>query len=267
MGVNIVKYGNQTLIDLTDTTAVASDVAQGKYFYGKDGVKTEGTATGGGSGEVTQDQDGYVVLDDEEGAQITVEPLSVTQNGTYTAETGHAYSPVTVNVPPEYWVTGQGIPYVRDMYLPTLKLGFRGLFQNATNLETLECNATEKIGNASSSTTVVDYFRGCTSLKSASFPRVSGTATSYIEYFLGECTALKTATFGSVGYPITSFGYTSYAHKLFTGTTQSSLTITLYVDALALADIPAEITTYAPWGATNATIVYRNSTTGEVITS
>lgn len=48
MGVNIVKYGNQTLIDLTDTTAVASDVAQGKYFYGKDGVKTEGTATGGG---------------------------------------------------------------------------------------------------------------------------------------------------------------------------------------------------------------------------
>lgn len=48
MGVNIVKYGNQTLIDLTDTTAVASDVAQGKYFYGKDGVKTLGTATGGG---------------------------------------------------------------------------------------------------------------------------------------------------------------------------------------------------------------------------
>ena len=52
MGVNIVKYGNQTLIDLTDTTAVASDVAQGKYFYGKDGVKTEGTATGGGGGYV-----------------------------------------------------------------------------------------------------------------------------------------------------------------------------------------------------------------------
>ncbi len=50
MGVNIVKYGNQTLIDLTDTTAVASDVAQGKYFYGKDGVKTLGTATGGGGG-------------------------------------------------------------------------------------------------------------------------------------------------------------------------------------------------------------------------
>lgn len=33
------------LIDLTDTTAVAADVAQGKYFYGADGVKTIGTAS------------------------------------------------------------------------------------------------------------------------------------------------------------------------------------------------------------------------------
>ena len=30
---------------------------------------------------------------------VTVEPLSVTANGTYTAPTGKAYSPVTVNVP------------------------------------------------------------------------------------------------------------------------------------------------------------------------
>lgn len=33
------------------------------------------------------------------GSSVTVEPLSVTANGTYTAETGKAYSPVTVNVP------------------------------------------------------------------------------------------------------------------------------------------------------------------------
>lgn len=68
MAVNIVKYGNQTVIDLTDTTATASDVAQGKYFYGADGVKTEGTATGGGgggTGGVHMDADGYLVLDSE----------------------------------------------------------------------------------------------------------------------------------------------------------------------------------------------------------
>jgi len=43
--------------------------------------------------------DGYPALIDSipTGSQITVEPLSVTQNGTY-QETGKAYSPVTVNV-------------------------------------------------------------------------------------------------------------------------------------------------------------------------
>lgn len=33
------------------------------------------------------------------GSGVTVEPLSVTENGTYTAPEGKAYSPVTVNVP------------------------------------------------------------------------------------------------------------------------------------------------------------------------
>lgn len=45
MAKNKVIYGGNVLIDLTDTTAVAADVADGKYFYGKDGVKTEGTNT------------------------------------------------------------------------------------------------------------------------------------------------------------------------------------------------------------------------------
>ena len=66
MAINKVQYGNTTLIDLTDTTAVASDVAQGKYFYGKDGVKTLGTASGGGAGAVIQDEDGGLHFPEDE---------------------------------------------------------------------------------------------------------------------------------------------------------------------------------------------------------
>ena len=43
-----------TAVDISDTTAVASDVASGKYFYTAAGVKTAGTGSGGGGGGLTQ---------------------------------------------------------------------------------------------------------------------------------------------------------------------------------------------------------------------
>ena len=42
-----------TALDISDTTAVASDVASGKYFYTANGTKTVGTASGGGGGAYT----------------------------------------------------------------------------------------------------------------------------------------------------------------------------------------------------------------------
>ena len=61
----VVKEGT-TLIDLSADTALAADVAQGKYFHLATGERVAGTASGGG-GAVIQDQDGFLVLSDQGG--------------------------------------------------------------------------------------------------------------------------------------------------------------------------------------------------------
>ena len=71
---------NGTDIDVTDYATVSVAVP----------------SSGGG---IYQDENGYLVLsEDGGGSSVQVEALSVTQNGTYTAPSGKAYSPVTVNV-------------------------------------------------------------------------------------------------------------------------------------------------------------------------
>lgn len=42
--------GTASFVDIADTTAVAADVASGKYFYTAAGVRTQGTSSGGGGG-------------------------------------------------------------------------------------------------------------------------------------------------------------------------------------------------------------------------
>lgn len=70
--------GNAIFADPSVVTAVAADVASGKYFLDSSGVLTQGTASGGSA---------------------VIQSLSVTQNGTYTAPTGvDGYSPITVSV-------------------------------------------------------------------------------------------------------------------------------------------------------------------------
>lgn len=46
--INKVVLGSDTLVDLTDTTATAADVASGKVFYAASGARTLGTASGSG---------------------------------------------------------------------------------------------------------------------------------------------------------------------------------------------------------------------------
>ena len=89
-----ITYKGSTLTTVDNQTRTLKTA--GKYMEG-DVILTDVTE-GGNGGYVWQDENGYVHLDDEGTTPITVESLSITQNGTYTAPTGKAYSPVTVNV-------------------------------------------------------------------------------------------------------------------------------------------------------------------------
>lgn len=109
--VNKVVYGNTTLIDITDTTAVSSDVLSGKYFYNASGQKVAGTNPGGScSGVVWQDAQGYVHLSDE--GDIPLQTKSVSPSETaqvVTPDSGYyALDEVDVEAIPSNYV-GSGI--------------------------------------------------------------------------------------------------------------------------------------------------------------
>lgn len=104
-----------------------------------------------------------------------------------------------------------------------------------------------------------NMFRACVNM--TDFVMTAGGAIDNNGWCLNLCTGLKNVQFGSVGNPIESFKNPDY----FRGCTQSYLVITVYVDKNTIADAQA-ICPGIPGYATNATIIYRNSTTGEVIT-
>lgn len=146
MANNKVQLANGTvLIDITDTTANASDVLSGEYFYDASGVKTEGSLTipltytvtktltnvttsnndtevlAGGSfymdltlssgmviGAITVTMGGIDIT--EQVFKAGVGEKIITQNGIYDAEDDwlEGYSEVTVNVPNTYTSSDEG---------------------------------------------------------------------------------------------------------------------------------------------------------------
>lgn len=147
MANNKVQLANGTvLIDITDTTANASDVLSGEYFYDASGVKTEGsltipstyTVTKTLSNVTTNNDDTEVLVGSSFYMDLTLEAgykyinsvtvtmggidvteqvfkagvgsKTITQNGIYDAEDDwlEGYSSVSVNVPNSYTSSDEG---------------------------------------------------------------------------------------------------------------------------------------------------------------
>lgn len=88
MAINKVVFGNDTLIDITDTTALASDVSIGKYFYLANGEKVQGTAVLGGMTVVeTEDQYGGTIV------EISGDPVKLQAKTATPSSTSQTISP------------------------------------------------------------------------------------------------------------------------------------------------------------------------------
>lgn len=84
--VRLPKTGGGTadFTDVTDTTADAADVAQGKYFYTADGTRTQGTnAGGGGSSKNIQVSNGVSKITNKTAYTATSASITVSKTGTY----------------------------------------------------------------------------------------------------------------------------------------------------------------------------------------
>ena len=98
---NKVVFFGDTLIDITDTTATADKVLEGYTFYGANGQKLTGSATGGGVViEDTLDSHGGTIRTITTQNVTTLGPKSITSNGTYDPEDDNldGYSEVVVSI-------------------------------------------------------------------------------------------------------------------------------------------------------------------------
>ena len=186
------------------------------------------------------------------GSSTTITPLSVTENGTYTAPTGTAYSPVTVNVSggesigiPREVSSGGMYRMPADNFTFSLPANAKSIGPNALYYAFNGCTRLTSVGlssltrvtgsnalsyafngctgltsvDLSSLTTVpgsnalANAFNGCTSLTSVDLSSLTGlTGPNALSYAFNNCTGLTSVDFGSLA-TVSGSGAFNYAFR------------------------------------------------------
>ena len=151
---------------------------------------------------------------------------------------------------------GETIYYKPELYLkrtiiPDADYSSFPPFKACAELEYFEYNSSHSTAFAPPSTGLADNLK-LKDIKLNANLNLSGNL-----WFMAGNKNAETVQLGGVGRAITN----GIHGNTFNGCTQSGLTITIYVNDNATLPLAS-----SPWGATNATIIYRSATTGEVIT-
>ena len=163
----------KTYINVSDTTAVASDVAQGKYFYLADGTKTEGTATGGGL-------DDYLAfrLNNSTAAYESNNPTRINEYAL------RGWTALTSLIVPNVTTIGTqgcyGCSGLTKLFFDNLTSVAASAFYNCTNLKTF-------VSKKAVSTNASEVFRNCSKLEAFDFGTGSGRLGGY---YFQSCSAL-----------------------------------------------------------------------------